>query len=260
MTIDNYLFDMDGTLTKSRSRISTNMLDLLRSLASQGSNKLYLVTGSDLTKVEEQIPYDALGAIFDLVFCSNGTRVYDYSPDPDNELGSQEPELIHSVSLLDHYSQEDINHIVSVLSRLAANTHTKYKTGTFVEWRGSQINFSVIGRDCSLEQRENYVKWDKKSGERNKIMQKLREEFDGWGLSFRLGGQISIDITRSGWDKSYALKHIPANPKKCVYFGDRIDYNGNDSDVAALCGRHHQVSGPEETEEIIRSIYLQGGK
>ena len=154
MTIDNYLFDMDGTLTKSRSRISTNMLDLLRSLASQGSNKLYLVTGSDLTKVEEQIPYDALGAIFDLVFCSNGTRVYDYSPDPDNELGSQEPELIHSVSLLDHYSQEDINHIVSVLSRLAANTHTKYKTGTFVEWRGSQINFSVIGRDCSLEQRE----------------------------------------------------------------------------------------------------------
>ena len=59
MTIDNYLFDMDGTLTKSRSRINTNMLDLLRSLASQGSNKLYLVTGSDLTKVEEQIPYDA---------------------------------------------------------------------------------------------------------------------------------------------------------------------------------------------------------
>jgi len=258
MTYDNYLFDMDGTLTKSRSRIRPSMIKTLRSLAEKGGNKLYLITGSDVSKVEEQIPYLVLEDVFDLVFCSNGTRVYDYSPDPDNELGSQEPELIHSVSLLDYYSQEDMNHIASVLCRLVADTHTKFKTGTFIEWRDSQINFSIIGRNCTLDQREDYVKWDKKSGERNRIIEKLREEFDGWGLGFRLGGQISIDITRRGWDKSYALKNIPADPKKCIYFGDRIDYNGNDSDVAAICGRYHQVSGPAETEEIIKTTYLTG--
>ena len=257
MTINNYLFDMDGTLTKSRCHISDSMLDTLVSL-DKGGNNLYLVTGSDLSKVEEQIPYHAL-KIFKRVFCSNGTKVYDYNPDPDNELGSQEPELVHRVSLLDHYSQQDINHIVSVLSRIVAETHTKYKTGTFIEWRGSQINFSIIGRNCTQDQREDYTKWDKKSGERTKVINKLREEFDGWGLSFRLGGQISIDITRRGWDKSYALQNIDASPKECVYFGDRIDYNGNDSDVAALCGSHHQVTGPEETEEIIKSIYLKQG-
>jgi hydroxymethylpyrimidine pyrophosphatase-like HAD family hydrolase len=94
MTVNNYLFDMDGTLTQSRSRIRPGMLDALRALSNRGANNLYLITGSDIAKVEEQIPYHALGDIFKRVFCSNGTRVYDYSPDPDNELGSQAVHLV----------------------------------------------------------------------------------------------------------------------------------------------------------------------
>ena len=106
-----------------------------------------------------------------------------------------EPELIHTTSLMDYYSEADINHIVNVLLKTAYETHTKIKTGTFIEWRDSQINFSVVGRNCTSTQREDYVKWDNKSGERQKIVDQLRKRFKGWGLSFRLGGQISIDIT-----------------------------------------------------------------
>ena len=74
----------------------------------------------------------------------------------------------------------------------------------------------------------------------------LRNEFKGWGLSFRLGGQISIDITRDGWDKSYALNNIQESPDQCVFFGDKICKDGNDLDIAMKCATYHQVDGPAE--------------
>ena len=208
-----------------------------------------------MAKIIEQMGNDVLLERFERVMACNGTRVWNCNLDMDDEMLAYEPELIHKVSLIDYYSQADVNHIVSTLLKLAADNHTKYKTGTFVEWRDSQINFSLIGRNCTLEQRDDYAKWDDKSGERDKAIEQLRETFKGWGLSFRKGGQISIDITRRGWDKSYALQNIAESPEDCVFFGDRIEGNGNDSDIAVLCGAYHEVSGPEETVEIIKSVY-----
>ncbi len=93
-------------------------------------------------------------------------RVWNCNLDLDDEMLAYEPELIHKVSLIDHYSQADINHIASTLLKFAADNHTKYKTGTFVEWRDSQINFSLIGRNCTLEQRDDYAKWDEQVWEK----------------------------------------------------------------------------------------------
>jgi phosphomannomutase len=252
LTPDAFIFDMDGTLTESRRCITRETLAALKLL---GPTKLYLVTGSDMVKVVEQMGTDVLLERFERVMACNGTRVWNCNIDLDDETKAYEPDLIHKVSLTDHYSQADINHITSTLLKLAADNHTKYKTGTFVEWRDSQINFSLIGRNCTIEQRDDYAKWDSKSGERDKAIEQLEKTFQGWGLSFRKGGQISIDITRKGWDKSYAFRSIKEKPEKCVFFGDRIDGNGNDSDIAVLCKTYHEVSGPEETVEIIKSVY-----
>ena len=238
------LFDMDGTLTDPRQLITGDVVEVLKSMPN--SIKMHLVTGSDMEKVEQQIPTDLLLQIFDRVYACNGTRVYKCNIDTDDENLPYEPELIHKVNLLDHYSEADINHICNVLLRTAANTHTKIKTGTFVEWRESQINFSVVGRNCTTSQRDDYVRWDKKSGERQKIVDHLREEFKGWGLSFRLGGQISIDITREGWDKSYAFDNMVETPDQCVYFGDKICTDGNDLDIAMRCAYYHNIESPAD--------------
>jgi len=238
------LFDMDGTLTDARRPITEDVVDILRSIPS--GIKKYLVTGSDMKKVEEQIPQHILSELFNKIYACNGTVVYNCDLDMDDEHGSLEPELVHRVTLRDHYSDADINHIINVLLRTAAETHTKIKTGTFVEWRDSQINFSVVGRNCSIDQRENYMKWDKKSSERNRIVQELREEFKGWGLSFRLGGQISIDVTREGWDKSYAFENMIETPGQCIFFGDKICQDGNDLDIAMKCAHYHSIDSPAD--------------
>jgi phosphomannomutase len=238
------LFDMDGTLTDARQPISEEVVEALRGIGA--GVKRHLITGSDMCKIEEQIPKELLLELFSRVYASNGTRVYNCDLDMDDENLPIEPELIHKVTLVDHYSEADINHIMNVLLKMAANTHTKVKTGTFVEWRESQINFSVVGRNCTTAQREDYVKWDKKSGERKKIIDQLREEFKGWGLSFRLGGQISIDITREGWDKSYAFENMNETPNQCIFFGDKICTDGNDIDIAMKCAYYHEVEGPSD--------------
>ena len=238
------LFDMDGTLTDARQPITADVAFALKSI--KPPIKKYLITGSDMSKIEEQIPNDILLSLFERVYACNGTRVYNCNLDMDDEHGAVEPELIHKTSLLDCYSEADITHIINVLLKTAYKTHTKIKTGTFIEWRESQINFSVVGRNCTTIQRDDYVKWDKKSGERRKIIDQLREEFKGWGLSFRLGGQISIDITREGWDKSYAFKNMRETPDQCVFFGDKICKDGNDIDIAMKCAYYHNVDSPAD--------------
>ena len=238
------LFDMDGTLTDARQPITKDVLEVLKKTGP--GVKRYLVTGSDYVKVEEQLGTENLLSLFERVYTCNGTRVWNCNIDMDDETRPLEPELIHKVSLTDYYSEADINHIVNVLLKTAYETHTKIKTGTFVEWRDSQINFSVVGRNCTTAQREDYVKWDMKSGEREKIITQLREQFKGWGLSFRLGGQISIDITREGWDKSYAFKNMKESPNQCVFFGDKICKDGNDLDIAMRCAHYHNVENPAD--------------
>tara|TARA_R100001460_G_scaffold17394_2_gene37537 strand:- start:118 stop:873 length:756 start_codon:yes stop_codon:yes gene_type:complete len=239
------IFDMDGTLTPATQKISKEMIQALENIPN-GFRK-YLVTGSDMSKVLNQLPETFLLENFSKVFTCNGTRVYNTFLDLDDETKPLEPELIHKIELIDHYSQADINHLVSRLLSIASESHTKYKTGTFIEWRGSQINFSVIGRNCSLEQRDDYVKWDKKSNERKKIVEKLKDEFQGWGLGFNLGGQISIDITRKEWDKSYAFNFIDESPEDCIFFGDKITPGGNDFEIAIRCGKYYDVNTPEDT-------------
>ena len=239
------IFDMDGTLTPSTGRISLEMMNALSSVK-PGYHK-YLVTGSDMVKVLNQIPEDFLLKTFRKVFTCNGTKVYDTQLDLDDETKPFAPDLVHRIELIDHYSQADLNHLISRLLNIASESHTKFKTGTFIEWRGSQINFSVVGRNCSQDQREDYVLWDQKSNERKKIVKKLKEEFSGWGLGFNLGGQISIDITRKEWDKTYAFKHIPDNPLDCTFFGDKVVEGGNDYTIAMMCGKYHDINCPEDT-------------
>ena len=132
------IFDMDGTLTGHTQPISKGMMQTIIDLGP--GYKKYLVTGSEMSKIENQIPEDFLLKTFEKVFACNGTRVWNCNLDMDDETRPLEPELIHKVTLLDHYSEADITHIVNVLLSIAANTHTKIKTGTFVEWRLSLIH------------------------------------------------------------------------------------------------------------------------
>ena len=68
------LFDVDGTLTSARQKVKPEMRSLLHEKL-KTKVTIGLVSGSDLTKVSEQMGVDCINK-FDYVFPENGLVAY----------------------------------------------------------------------------------------------------------------------------------------------------------------------------------------
>ena len=139
------------------------------------------------------------------------------------------------------------------------------KTGNHIEDRGSMVNFSMVGRNCSLQERKDYFKYDELTGERQDIAKYIR---DTWkDLDAVIGGQISIDIAPKGNDKSQILKHIRdrnivTSKDNYIFIGDRTMEGGNDYPLAKLLkdkdrpyGYAYQTEGWEHTMKLLKNTH-----
>ena len=132
------------------------------------------------------------------------------------------------------------------------------KTGKHIEERPGMINFSILGRgEDSMKYRSDYVAWDRKMEERDKLAQNLRRLFPD--LSITVGGETGLDISPKGHDKSQILHDFETHDT-ITFFGDKTFVGGNDYSIAHAIikqklGKVHQVSDYNETWEILRSEY-----
>ena len=235
-----FIFDIDGTLTPSRLRMTEKFAKFFDKWSEK--NKYYLVTGSDLDKTKEQLPtayIDRAEAIF--TCCGNqmwrdNESIYDNKFNPPKDL-------------------------IEYLERKVLKSEYPNRCGNHIEDRGSMVNFSVVGRDCTQEQREDYFEWDKAMGERNIMCMEIKGTYPG--VDAVVGGQISIDIYPKGMDKSQVLNVIEQErlvpPNEYVFIGDGIENGGNDYPLAELmdnteiCDWYH-TKGWEHTKEILESL------
>ena len=59
---------------------------------------------------------------------------------------------------------------------------------------------------------------------RIKFVEALRKEFPDVGLEFAIGGQISIDVYPTGWDKRFCLQFVQKDNVKTIhFFGDKVE-------------------------------------
>lgn len=112
-------------------------------------------------------------------------------------------------------------------------------------------------------------------GIRKKFVDILQKEFADYGLTYSIGGQISFDVFPTGWDKTYALRHVEDEGfQEIHFFGDKTypvrknssvrprDFpdalqGGNDYEIYSdkrVIG--HSVSSPEDTMRILREMFL----
>ena len=96
--------------------------------------------------------------------------------------------------------------LIKYLETKVLKSEYPHRCGNHIEDRGSMVNFSVVGRDCTQEQREEYYEWDKKMGERNITAMEIKGTWPN--LDAVIGGQISIDIYPKGKDKSQIFDKI----------------------------------------------------
>lgn len=56
------------------------------------------------------------------------------------------------------------------------------------------INVSPIGRNCSQDERDAFEQYDHVHHVRKAFVEKLKQEFADYNLTFSIGGQISFDV------------------------------------------------------------------
>ena len=242
-----FIFDIDGTLTPSRQRMTEEFAKFFDGWSNK--NTYYLVTGSDFGKMEEQVPLAYLERADGLFTCC-GNQFW-------KEGSTQQWPTDWKLIYENKFKPSD--DLLKYLEDTLDESDYPVKAGIHIEDRGSMVNFSIVGIRCTLQERKDYFELDKEIGERQKIAKFIR---DNWrDLDAVIGGQISIDIYPKGKDKSQILEHIEKNHSKgeIIFIGDRIEGGGNDYPLAALmdnivnCDWHH-TSGWEETKKLLEKL------
>jgi len=257
------LFDMDGTITPARKEIQEDMMDFLK----EATEHVYIgiVSGSPAHYIFEQIdPFlkedgHVLSRV--IIMPCNGTQMYVY----DNEEGTYKQ--TYETTFRGHLSAcgaapDSYGSIIRHLLDLQVHAVSKYRdlplSGNFISFRKSLLNWSMIGRDASHDQREDFINLDKKYNLRNYLSELLRIRLDASGLhsiETALGGSTSIDIYPKGWDKTHALRHV--EPAWTAFFGDKCKPGGNDytlfSHLDSL-GRAWEVESPQDTIDLGRHL------
>ncbi|XP_066868729.1 phosphomannomutase 2 [Kogia breviceps] len=235
------LFDVDGTLTAPRQKITKDMDCFLQKLRQK--IKVGVVGGSDFEKVQEQLGNDVVEK-YDYVFPENGLVAY------------KDGKLVCKQNIQGHLGEALIQDLINYCLSYIAKIKLPKKRGTFIEFRNGMLNVSPVGRSCSQEERIEFYELDQKESIRQKFVEDLRKEFAGKGLTFSIGGQISFDVFPDGWDKRYCLGHVEKDGYKTIYFfGDKTMPGGNDHEIFAdprTVG--YTVTAPEDTRRIFPCI------
>jgi phosphomannomutase len=237
------VFDLDGTLAKSKSAIDDEMAELLKELLQV--EKVAIISGGDFPQFQMQV-IDRLpsGSALDnlSILPTSGTKFFTYD--------GQWRKLYS-----DDLSDAEKHTIEDALEKAVGQTgfQPAQTWGERIEDRGTQVTYSALGQQAPLEAKE---KWDPDFAKRKAIAAILATTLPNF--SVRLGGTTSIDVTRPGIDKAYGMHklrdvlHIPL--EQMLYIGDAIFPGGNDYAVLQAGIDCVAVRDPEDTKRVIDTI------
>ena len=238
------LFDIDGTLTASRKTIKQNMIDCLKKASSYKNIDIATVGGSDLPKAPEQLQSSI--DLLTFVFTENGLVYLD-----------EKKELHKADKLINYLGYDKYKEFINFCLKYIADLDIPIKAGTFVELRTGLVNVSPIGRNCTQEERDAFVAFNKE----HKVLEKFRETLiknfaEKFKLEISIGGQISFDVYPVGWDKRYCLQFLEKLYDNIIFFGDKGYYGGNDYEIITdpRITRGVRVQNPENTIEYVNKI------
>ena len=236
---NKFIFDVDGTLTPSRGIIDLEFKMFFNKFCLE--NEVYLVTGSDKAKTVEQISESTYNLCKRVYQCS-GSDVWDAET---NILQSEWtlPDLARTFLISCEYESD-----------------FSIRTGNHIEERPGMVNFSVVGRNATPEQRAAYVDFEAWNGERRKIADAFNTMFPD--LQATVGGETGIDIAPRGADKSQILRDFKEDDT-IHFYGDAMFEGGNDKPLAYALqqyqlGFSHQVRDWEHTWEKLREYSTNG--
>jgi len=241
------IFDLDGTLTKSKSSLDREMASLLTRLLKRRC--VAVASGCSFEQFETQfiskLPKRAnLANLF--LFPTCAASGYYYTA----RLGR----FYRAYGNL--LSKSAVKRIIQAFQQVFKESGYVQPTKTYgaiLENRGSQVTFSALGQHASLELKE---KWDPDQKKRLRMRKLLKRLLPNFEIS--IGGTTSIDVTNKGVNKTLCVRklneHLGVEKKKMMYVGDALFKGGNDYIMRSTRITCMPVSNPQDTKSLIRRI------
>ncbi len=257
-SFDLIVFDIDGTLTRSKQPLDAEMAELLFKLTEK--YRVAIISGAGYEQFQWQIldrlPSQPEGLKNLYLLPVDGTVFCSFSDSPTD--GGVNWQCQYDSPL----SREEKERIRAAFEKIFEESGLEKPDefyGELVEDRGAQLNFSALGQDAPIKLKEA---WDPDNKKRERMIEVLKQTLSGY--SMRIGGTTSIEVTKSGIDKAYGLKKLIERtgvPKeKMFYVGDKLFKGGNDEPVLALGVACRAVSSPEETKKVVAELLKQVGE
>lgn len=233
------IFDIDNTLTESRSVISATTAKLLSDLIDR--MPVALISGGSIESFEKQVishlTHTKKNNLYALPTSGAELRAY--------EMGDWKK--IYSFPI-GHDKRRAIFKELSKTLKISP-----VDLGQYIEDRGSQITYSALGKNAPLELKYT---WDPTREKRRAIIKNLKPHLPG--LSMTIGGSTSIDFTEEGIDKAFGvsklLQHLNISPPDAVFVGDAMDKGGNDAPVKTIGVHTLETKSIKQTENIITGL------
>jgi phosphomannomutase len=245
-------FDLDDTLTVSKSKIDPRMAHLLGQLLSL--HDVCIISGGKFEQFETQVlryltvPEDFLARLHVMPTC--GTRYY-------TRLDGG-----WHMNYAEDLSDSEKSHVIGVLTEGAKELGLweAQTWGDIIEDRGSQITYSALGQSAPPDAK---YAWDPDGPKKQKLRNYAAEYLPE--LEVRVGGSTSVDVTKKGIDKAYGigrlLDRLQISAEQVLFIGDRLQEGGNDFPVIALGVKWVEVERWQDTADYLeRFIAASSGE
>jgi phosphomannomutase len=237
------LFDLDETLAPSFEPISDHMGSLLSALT--GHTTVAIVSGAGFDRIERGV-CARMGSDSEklLVFSNSGSQCHEHR--------SGTWDLIYSNML----SIDERTRIREVIEKNLSEHPDLVGTnalGAQILDRETQMAFVAVGIDSP---REVKASWDPTGEKRQRIARDMQHDLPDCDIL--IAGAATIDVTRKGMNKSYAVhwlaEYMNINPETMLFVGDALYPGGNDEVVIPTGIQTHRVADPSETEKLIQEL------
>ena len=237
-------FDMDGTLALSKQQIEPAMQQALKDLLDVAM--VAVISGGDWPQFEKQVVGRLLpGSKQERLFImpTTGSKLY------------QCEDGTWTAIYADNFDAGESDKIRHALDKAVTDAGLKGERiwGEQIEDRGSQVTFSGLGQQAPLDAKD---KWDPDQKKRRALQTTLKQELPE--LSINLGGATSVDITRKGVDKAYAMNRLQGyagvTKEEMLFMGDATYEGGNDRPVPDAGYDTITVRDVRETETAISAV------
>jgi phosphomannomutase len=200
-----YVFDVDGVLCDAGQKVDPEFQSWFIDWGKE--HEYIILTGGERQSTIDQIGLEIVNNS-KMQFHCMGNQIFIEGREYRINQFDLKPEELH---WLNNYIKESPYHT---------------KTGNHIEQRYGSVNVSILGRNATMTERNEYKQWDSLHNERKQLAIEFQKQFPRFEAY--VGGNTSIDICLRNANKASSMYLASISPKDSYFFGDKCMKGGID--------------------------------